>query len=204
MKSSFLEMPSGLFFDLGNPTHDAIDMFDIAHNLSSMARFNGGTIGHDIYSVAEHSIWVSEYCYRTTWNPLIALHGLLHDAHEAYTGDFITPIKNLSDVLKAELVAIQAPIQAAILSSAGLSQQIPDIVHRADQQALAVESRHLMPSRGEGYYKRVEIDDAARTIPYPATQPRNDSALNFIRRFNCLKALADAAGIKEPAAPVQS
>jgi uncharacterized protein len=59
---------------------------DIAHSLSMICRFNGHT--KEFYSVAEHSIRVVNYLDRE-----FQFAGLMHDAHEAYTGDMIRPIK---------------------------------------------------------------------------------------------------------------
>jgi hypothetical protein len=60
-----------------------VDIVDIAHHLSMMVRWFGAC--RTFYSVAEHSVHVS--------NLVPHLAALLHDAHEAYTGDVIRPVK---------------------------------------------------------------------------------------------------------------
>lgn len=82
----FVVTASGRRLRLFDPDPDAILIEDIARSLSRLARFNGHT--RDFYSVAEHSVACSRYCYPfPTW-------ALLHDAAEAYVGDMITPLKD--------------------------------------------------------------------------------------------------------------
>lgn len=82
---------SGLIFDLADPKPEMIDLEDIAKALSKYCRFGGQC---DVfYSVAEHSVLVSDFILRKYDNKQLALAGLFHDAHEAYTGDRTFPIK---------------------------------------------------------------------------------------------------------------
>lgn len=67
-----------------------VSIEDIAHHLSLINRYNGGT-GTAI-SVGEHSLHVSAYLELLGHRDL-ALPGLLHDAPEAYIGDVVRPIK---------------------------------------------------------------------------------------------------------------
>lgn len=69
-----------------------IDINDIAHALAMQCRYNGHV--SRFYSVGEHCIRVSDALMRDHGDPLLALRGLLHDAGEAYTGDFTRPVKN--------------------------------------------------------------------------------------------------------------
>ena len=88
-------MLSGRRLDLLDPTPMDIEIEDIAHGLSFVARWNGQTKGDFPYSVAEHSLLVEEILGRidpatpARWR----LAALLHDAPEYVIGDMISPVK---------------------------------------------------------------------------------------------------------------
>ena len=90
------KMLSGRRLDLLDPTPVDIEIEDIAHGLSFVARWNGQTLGDFAYSVAEHSLLV-ENLY-SLMNPRAPakwrLAALLHDAPEYVIGDMISPVKN--------------------------------------------------------------------------------------------------------------
>lgn len=83
---------SGQYVDLFDPSPMTIRLTDIAHALSLINRF-GGHMAHP-YSVAEHSLGVSNMVLRRTGDYRAALLGLLHDAPEAYLGDMVRPLKH--------------------------------------------------------------------------------------------------------------
>jgi hypothetical protein len=68
-----------------------VDVYDIAHALAQANRFSGHAARP--YSVAEHSLLVAHLLQRQGATPIVQLAGLLHDAHEAYTGDMASPTK---------------------------------------------------------------------------------------------------------------
>ncbi len=89
------KMLSGRRLDLLDPTPVDIEIEDIAHGLSFVARWNGQTLGEYPYSVAEHSLLVERLYSRL--NPRAPakwrLAALLHDAPEYVIGDMISPVK---------------------------------------------------------------------------------------------------------------
>ena len=88
-------MLSGRRLDLLDPTPVDIEIEDIAHGLSFVARWNGQTLGEFPYSVAEHSLLVERLFARLSpaapvkWR----LAALLHDGPEYVIGDMISPVK---------------------------------------------------------------------------------------------------------------
>lgn len=128
---------TGTYFDFANPKRETIHIEDIARALSNICRFNGHT--KEFYSVAQHSVLVSEAC-----NPEDALHGLLHDASEAYLGDVVTSLKDMLPSYKV----LEADLQSAIYRCFGLDPEMPASVKYADLSLLAAERRDLMNHGG--------------------------------------------------------
>lgn len=118
-----------------DPRPEDIDIEDIAHHLALLCRFGGAC--DRFYSVAEHSIAVSELC-----GPADARWGLLHDATEAYLGDVTRPLKHTPAM--APYRALEARFQAAIAARFDLPPEIPASVSRADNRMVAVEAHDLM------------------------------------------------------------
>jgi predicted HD phosphohydrolase len=86
----------GAMTDAGRPVR--ID--DIAHQLAIINRFHGATSRP--YSVAEHSLLVSEIAQRHGMSSIIQLAALLHDAHEIYTQDLSSPGKAAVNSISAQ------------------------------------------------------------------------------------------------------
>ena len=88
-------MLSGRRLDLLDPSPVDIEISDIAHGLARVARWNGQTHGAHSFSVAEHSVLVTELL--KTLEPKASkadlLVALLHDAPEYVVGDLISPFK---------------------------------------------------------------------------------------------------------------
>jgi len=94
-KRAWQRMLSGRRLDLLDPTPVDIEIEDIAHGLSFVARWDGQTKGDFAYSVAEHSMLVLELFRRMNPKADIKaqLAALLHDAPEYVIGDMISPVK---------------------------------------------------------------------------------------------------------------
>ncbi len=86
---TIMQTYSGVLFDLLNPDPDSIFISDIAHSLARLVRFNGHAKSE--YSVAQHCLLCSEE-FDEVKEPGLCLEALMHDAHEAYTGDITTPM----------------------------------------------------------------------------------------------------------------
>lgn len=133
--SYWMQTYTGIKFDLWAPTPSMVCIEDIAHHLSIINRFTGGTKWP--YSVAQHSAEVAI--------EVPCLEALLHDAHEAYIGDISTPLKNLVKGYSNILDEIKSHIDLAIRIKFSL-QPFEEVVglHEADMRMLMTEKKLLM------------------------------------------------------------
>lgn len=148
---------SGKYVDLLDPQPEDILIEDIAHQLSNHCRF-GGT-SRQFYSVAEHSVTVSEL---STDDPF---GGLMHDASEAYLCDIPTPLKNLLP----NYLEIEGRFMRTIADKFGFKYPLTDSVLKADEIALQIE-----------FEKYVLGDDVSGLIPL-------ERKSRFLDKFHELK-----------------
>lgn len=136
------ETISGRAFSLIDPDPKSILITDIADSLAKQCRFNGHI--PRFYSVAQHCCIVADLLPAR-----LGLYGLLHDAHEAYIGDIIRPVKMALRHMSHHrpLQRMEENIDAAIHESCELpwplSDADADLIHRADMIALATERRDI-------------------------------------------------------------
>lgn len=130
-----------------DPRPEDVTIEDIAHALSNVCRWGGRV--REFYSVAQHSVHVAQIVERT--HPHRALHGLLHDAAEAYLGDIPTPLKKglrmkVNGETTMAIRDVESGILEVIAAKFGMREffRIGPAVHRADALALATEARDLM------------------------------------------------------------
>lgn len=169
---SLISTFSGRQIDLLQPEPDQIHLEDIAHGLAQTCRFAGQC--PVFYSVAQHSVVVSQLV-----EPEWAMHGLLHDASEAFMGDLHTGLKRLLPDYKK----LENGVLTAIFKHFGLSGRVlkPDPVEVADKQALVLEIQNL---------GMVQTFEYSGYLPEVKIQPLGiDGAKRaFIQRYNELKA----------------
>ncbi|MAE50498.1 MAG: hydrolase [Micavibrio sp.] len=127
-------MLSGRRLDLVNPAAIDIEIEDIAHGLSRVARWNGQTIGDYPFSVAQHSLLVEDIFTETNPNASNEdrLVALLHDAPEYVIGDMISPFKA---VLGDQYKSFEHSLQRAIHIRFGLPATCSDTLNKAIKQA---------------------------------------------------------------------
>ncbi len=128
---------TGKKFSLVDPQPEDICIEDIAHHLSLLCRYNGACT--HFYSVAQHCVLMKE---RVPEHPAQAL---LHDAGEAYTGDFSSPLKAVIEQLtRNHFREFLAKIDRAIFDKFNISLPCAPEIKKADTQLFVDEWFHLM------------------------------------------------------------
>lgn len=134
---SWFTTASGRRFFVIDPDRESIVIDDIAHALAHVCRYGGHC--RQFYSVAQHSVHVSKLVPRH-----LALHGLMHDASEAYLGDVVRPLK----AQLPEYKRIEHQLEQLISERFGIRPLGADevkILKAADLVALQTERRDLLP-----------------------------------------------------------
>lgn len=129
-----------------------ISLDDCAQGLSRICRYNN--FSKDFYSVAQHSILVSEWIKEKDGSPELQMHGLLHDTPESYSpvGDVCSPIKPcvaLFSIKSQKIVNVpqlESEIIKTIYKALGIRMynMYPPIVSLADKVLLNTELRDIM------------------------------------------------------------
>jgi hypothetical protein len=145
--SSWMLTSTGHVFDLRTPHHRDVMLADVAHSLAQINRYTGHA--RRPYSVAEHSLLVLDILERQGINDVHAqFAGLMHDAHEIYTGDVPPMHKQLLGDAWAQLEArCEATMRTAFALHAAFANHGWQ-VKCADMIALATEREQLMPPGG--------------------------------------------------------
>ncbi len=140
---------TGKKFYPADPRPEDVCIEDIAHHLAMEIRYGGAV--SQTYSVAEHSILVSQFV-----PPEHALEALLHDGGEAYAKDIPRPLKKHPAMRGYE--AILDRCQAVVFEAFGISPTpaSTSAIKRVDDALVLDETRALMrfpdeyPSRHPG------------------------------------------------------
>ena len=145
-KRAWQRMLSGRRLDLLDPTPMDIEIEDIAHGLSFVARWNGQTHGDFPYSVAEHSLLVLRIFERVQpkANVQERMFALLHDAPEYVIGDMISPVKH---AVGSGYEDLDERLASAIHIRFGLPAKIPvDLkkqIKQADKYSARIEASEI-------------------------------------------------------------
>ena len=139
---------SGAWFDFCAPSASTFTIEDIAHGLANICRYSGQCRG--FYSVAEHSILVSEVAKG------FEFEALLHDAAEAFLGDITRPLKQMLPEYKR----IENEVELAILDRFGVTAPLPSQIKQADLRVLAAEQRQIMPEGTDGWVRGQKVEPA--------------------------------------------
>lgn len=160
-----VQLHSGMCVDLLAPNLTELRLTDIATALARIPRFLGATLGDHAYSVAQHSVLVAQLLHDQTVH--VQRAGLLHDAHEAFTGDIPTPVKS---ALGRHLVeALERRLRLPLFARFGLGPGLLDDarIHAADRLALATERHRLMAPSSWPWGRDLPAPRNATLIPWP-------------------------------------
>ena len=174
-------LASGRYYDPASPMRYPLELSDIAWQLARINRFAGART----YSVAQHSILVADICQihavRLGWHERAVrrayVMGLLHDAHEAITGDMPRPVQAaLSPGARSAWARLQQGVQVAI--HAHLRVMPPDsaeqsLVSTADLMALYLERRRFWAHDARewpAFGKIKSLIEAYGTADYPTIE----------------------------------
>ena len=147
-----------------------IEIADIAHNLSMQCRFNGATAM--FYSVAEHSVILMEMLSDLAEDAQRI--AILHDAHEAYIGDIVRPVRQFMGSVQIDQLCKE--LDQHIYTKFGVSRQANtyiDVVKEMDTLLLHIEIHY--------FFKSYNISN----IPmYPILK---EQITKYTKRMQCLE-----------------
>jgi 5'-deoxynucleotidase YfbR-like HD superfamily hydrolase len=181
-------MLSGRRLDLLDPSPLDVEIEDIAHGLSRVARWNGQTSGATAFSVAQHCILVEELARfrRPKIGAAWRLAALLHDAPEYVIGDLISPFKA---AVGLDYKALERRLLRAIHIRFGLPGALPGelerLIKRADRMAAYLEATQLA---GFSKSEAARFFGRHKQLPKVALKPLAPGAAKtaYLNRFNRL------------------
>lgn len=181
-------MLSGRRLDLLDPSPFDVEIEDIAHGLSRVARWNGQTHGAWAYSVAQHSVLVERIA--TGIDGTLArkwrLAALLHDGPEYVIGDMITPFKA---IIGPDYKAVDKRLEAAIHIRFGLPAELPatitKLIKRADRIAAYFEATQIAGFDADEARKVFGAPRVKQPVAIDPVAP-DDAKTQFLKRFRML------------------
>lgn len=190
-KRAWQRMLSGRRLDLLNPSPVDIEIEDIAHGLSRVARWNGQTTGDWAFSVAQHSVMVEALAVELSPGLTAAqrLYALLHDASEYVVGDMISPFKN---AIGYDYRMLEDRVQEAIHIRFGLSPHPPAklkaLIKKADLHAARIEATGIAGfSETEAQKLWGRAPKVPGTGPFdPTPMPPETAKARMIARYGAL------------------
>jgi hypothetical protein len=129
---------TGVLYDIFNFQPWMINIHDLVTSLSKKCRWNGMLNTTEIYSIAQHSVHVSDYMGS---RPQDRLAGLLHDASEGFMIDMITPMKRVFPDFRV----VENKMQDAIYAHFGVNMtpERLELLHWADDHLLHLEANQF-------------------------------------------------------------
>ncbi|UCH76005.1 MAG: HD family hydrolase [Rhodospirillales bacterium] len=185
-------MLSGRRLDILDPSPIDIEVEDIAHGLSRVARWNGQTSGDWAYSVAQHSLLVEAIAAHRGLAERWRRAALLHDAPEYVIGDLITPFKA---VVGPAYKGLEDRLAQAIRIRFGLPATLPKTslatIKSADRAAAFLEATRLAgfdDTEARRYFGRAPMLPQQFVDPFLSPWPPSKAKRLFLARFTALEA----------------
>ena len=188
IKRAWQRMLSGRRLQILDPSPIDIEIEDIAHGLSFLARWNGQTTGEYPFSVAQHSLLVEEIFSKQfpKMDNHSKLFALLHDAAEYVIGDMISPLKSQLGVNYEEL---DEKLTMAICIRFNIPTKKIKIIKRfikiADKKAAWLEALELAgfsKQEADSVFGKQEVTEGFETSLLPETPFLVRK--KFVNRFN--------------------
>ena len=129
----WIQLASGTKFDLVDLESNEFKLPDLAQHLAKLCRFGGACT--EFYSVAQHSVLCAAYAPEH-----LKYQALMHDVHEAITGDMLSPIKQLLP----DYQAFERRIASFIRRRLDLPIDLDPMIHEIDMRMLVTEKRDIM------------------------------------------------------------
>jgi hypothetical protein len=149
-KSTEIETHSGRYVDLIDPQVADLNVEDVAHHLAKICRYTGAC--KRFYSVAEHAVRCAQWLDDLGFPPEVVYGALHHDDPEAYLQDISRPFKQQFQPRYGELTALFQIRLAEAYGHKWLDGYFDDQrVKTADNAALLMEAKVLLPSQGAGW-----------------------------------------------------
>jgi 5'-deoxynucleotidase YfbR-like HD superfamily hydrolase len=186
-------MLSGRRLDLLQPSPNDIEIEDIAHGLARVARWNGQTAGAHAFSVAQHSLLVTdivEHLY-PGFDVAYVRAALLHDAPEYVIGDLISPFKSAIGLdYKAFELRLLAAIHERFEIPIDLPAGVAGAIKEGDRIAAYFEATRLAGfeiAEAQTFFGRCEPPgDLAERLASIAPMPAKTAQQQFLDRFTSL------------------
>lgn len=183
-------MLSGRRLDLLNPSPLDIEIEDIAHGLSRVARWNGQTSGSHAFSVAQHCLLCDDIAQmrRKGLSRTTRLAVLLHDAAEYVVGDLISPFKAAVGMdYKAFEDRLRQAIHVRFDLPPRMSEDIELMIKRVDRCAAHLEAVQLAgftPDEARRFFGPLRELEEITLTPLPAEQAKTEYMIRFRHLFH--------------------
>lgn len=184
-------MLSGRRLDLLAPSPDDVAIEDIAHGLARVARWNGQTSGPHAFSVAQHSLVVTDIVahLHADYDATSLCAALLHDAPEYVIGDLISPFKSAIGLdYKAFEKRLLSAIHERFDIPVDLDASVATAIKDADRIAAFYEATLLAGfsiEEAQIFFGAFDLPLAlSASLHELAPMPANDAQSAFLQRFN--------------------